>query len=194
MRIYIAQRLLSNATSENIFKMPEWRMSSIIITAWISTWVGKKTRKGKTVCSRNRKEKKGNERNLKPLLVTVRCFQLWENCSKERVEVFHDHLRLTTTDVSCQVWQNRRERAPGNNLPFGKRLAKHRRSKRKDLGIKMWAHATPSERRRVSRRQHFQGDPTVQSGAGLPWVAFVPFPCAPWASPVSHCWLWGEDF
>lgn len=49
------------------------------------------------------RKKKGNERNLKPLLVTVRCFQLWENCSKERVEVFHDHLRLTTTDVSCQV-------------------------------------------------------------------------------------------
>lgn len=123
----------------------------------------------------------------------MRCFQLWENCSKEQVEVFHDHPRLTTTDVSCQVWQNRRERAPGNSLLLGERMVSHRSSKRKDLERKMWAHVSQAERQSVSSRQHFQRDPTVQSRAGLPWVAFVPFVCAPWSSPVSYYWLGGEQ-
>lgn len=80
----------------------------------------------------------------------MRCFRLWENCSKEQVEVFHDRLRLTTTDVACQVWQNRRDRAPGNNLPFGERMAKHRSSEGEDLGSKTWARVTQSERPHVS--------------------------------------------
>lgn len=113
-------------------------MSSII--TWISTSAGKKKKhEGKIVCNGNRKEKKRERKGKpKPLLVAVRCFQLWVNCSKHQGEVFHDHLRLTTTDVSCQVWQNRREHAPGNSLPFGERVVRHRSSKRKDWGRKPW--------------------------------------------------------
>lgn len=34
---------------------------------------------------------------------------------------------------------------------------------------------------------------SIQSMAGLPWVAFVPFLHAPWISPGSFCCLWGEN-
>lgn len=116
--------------------------------------------------------------------MTVRCFQLWKNCSKEQVGVLRDHPRLTTTDVSCQVWQNRRERAPGNSLLLGERMVSHRSYKRTNWERKMWARVSQAARQSVSSRLHFQRDPTVQSRAGLPWVAFVPFVCALWASSV----------
>lgn len=91
-----------------------------------------------------------------------------------------------TTDTSYPSWQNRRDHAPGNSPPFGERMAKHRSSKRKDFRIKMWACVTQSE-------TALPGHASTQSMAGLPWVPSVPFPCAPWASPVSFWWLWGGN-
>lgn len=112
----------------------------------------------------------------------VRCLRLWEDCSKEVVQVFHVHLRLLTADISCQVWQNRRECAPENSLPFGESLAKHRSSKRKDLGSKTWAHVTQLERQHVSRSQCFQGMPPSEQGqAALGGLCAIPL-CNGWLS------------
>lgn len=95
----------------------------------------KKPCKGKTVCSRNRKEQ-GEIKGSKSTASDGEMPSAVENCSKEGGEVFHDRLRLTTTDNSCQVPQNRRERAAGKNLPFGEGMAKHSSSKRKDVASK----------------------------------------------------------